>query len=179
MKLLNSRFLIILLAPLSVILASCGNGASGSGGRNTIEVVKKPGFNQNHGPFDSRGNYREEWADNPPRRVFVSPTDVNKPTGIPTQVAYVPPVELPPVVQNKPRPTQSRPTYVAPKPKPKPIYVKPKPKRKAPIVHTVKTGDTLYGLSLRYKSGVKTIQIANGLKGTTIRIGQKLKIPRY
>ncbi len=171
MKLLNSRILIILLAPLSVILASCGNGASGSGGRNTIEVVKKPGFNQNHGPFDSRGNYREEWADNPPRRVFVSPPDVNKPNGKPTQVAYVPPV----VQNNKPRPTKSRPTYIAPKP----TYVKPKPKRKAPIIHTVKKGDTLYGLSLRYKSGVKTIQIANGLKGTTIRIGQKLKIPRY
>jgi LysM repeat protein len=43
----------------------------------------------------------------------------------------------------------------------------------------VKKGDTLYGLARKYKSGVKTIQIANGLRGNTIQVGQKLKIPRY
>jgi LysM repeat protein len=44
--------------------------------------------------------------------------------------------------------------------------------------HTVKSGDTLYGLALRYKSTVSKIKSANGLKSDLIRPGQKLRIPR-
>ncbi|NWK56039.1 N-acetylmuramoyl-L-alanine amidase [Verrucomicrobiaceae bacterium N1E253] len=43
--------------------------------------------------------------------------------------------------------------------------------------HTVKKGDTLYGLSRRYKTSVSAIQRANGMSGTMIGIGKKLKIP--
>jgi len=43
--------------------------------------------------------------------------------------------------------------------------------------HTVKKGDTLYGLSRRYGTSVSAIQRANGLRSSTIGIGKKLRIP--
>jgi N-acetylmuramoyl-L-alanine amidase len=43
--------------------------------------------------------------------------------------------------------------------------------------HVVKKGDTLYGLSRRYGTSVSAIQRANGLRGSTIGIGKKLRIP--
>lgn len=46
------------------------------------------------------------------------------------------------------------------------------------VSHTVKSGDTLYGLALRYKSTVAKIKAANGLKSDIIRPGQRLRIPR-
>lgn len=46
------------------------------------------------------------------------------------------------------------------------------------IVHKVKSGDTLGGLAKRYGCTVKHIQNVNHLKGTTIRIGQTLRIQR-
>lgn len=172
------------LALLSIIsiLTSCGNNSVSSG--NTIKVAKTSGFNANHGPFDSRGNYREDWADNPPRRVFVNPNDEDLITQPPVVATEEPTIVQPttkPVYKPTYKPTVSKP-YVKPAVKKpivtKPTYVKP-PKAKPPILHIVRKGDTLYGLSQKYKSGVKTIQIANGLKGTTIRIGQTLKIPRF
>lgn len=66
----------------------------------------------------------------------------------------------------------------APKPAPKPTP-KPKPKpTSSTVVHTVKSGDTLYGLALRYKSTVAKIKSASGISSDLLRIGQKLKIPR-
>lgn len=70
-------------------------------------------------------------------------------------------------------------TTAASSPKPKPT---PKPAAKSTssssVTHTVKSGDTLYGLALRYKSSVAKIKSANGLKSDLIRPGMKLKIPR-
>lgn len=43
--------------------------------------------------------------------------------------------------------------------------------------HTVKKGDTLYGLARKYDVSVKSIQKANGLSGTSLKPGKKLKIP--
>lgn len=43
--------------------------------------------------------------------------------------------------------------------------------------HTVKSGDTLYRLSLTYKTSVSAIQKANGLSGTVIVNGKRLLIP--
>lgn len=47
----------------------------------------------------------------------------------------------------------------------------------ADLTHTVKSGDTLSKLSRDYKVSVKDIQRANNLRGSTIRVGQKLIIP--
>lgn len=44
-------------------------------------------------------------------------------------------------------------------------------------VHVVVSGDTLFGLERKYGVPVKQIQEANNLRGSTIRVGQKLDIP--
>ena len=61
-----------------------------------------------------------------------------------------------------------------------PTNVKPKPKTKTPTVvrHTVKRGETLSVIAKRYRTTVSKIQQSNSIKGTVIRVGQILKIPR-
>lgn len=44
--------------------------------------------------------------------------------------------------------------------------------------YKVRSGDTLGGIAARYRCTVKQLQRWNGLKGTTIRIGQRLRIYR-
>ena len=100
------------------------------------------------------------------------------------------PIDSPPVVTRSsstppsrsstspsPRSTSVAATPSPPKPKPAP---KPaaKPKTASSTTHTVKAGDTLYGLALRYKSSVAKIKSANSLKSDLIRPGMKLRIPR-
>jgi len=161
-------------------LSNCAGKYSGK----TITVAKTKGFQQHHGPFDENGNYIEAWADNPPRRIYVDPNEVKN--GKTEQVAHAP-VPKPdetstPYQQPRYNPTAATNTTYKPKPKkspPKKTAVKVTPKRKPSIVHTVKKGDTLYSLARKYRSSVKTIMSANNLKSSTIRIGQKLKIPRF
>jgi len=43
--------------------------------------------------------------------------------------------------------------------------------------HTIKSGDTLYGLSRKYHVSISSIQKANGMSNTILRNGRKLKIP--
>ena len=43
--------------------------------------------------------------------------------------------------------------------------------------HTVSKGETLYKISKRYDASVQSIQAENGLTGTTLSIGQRLRIP--
>jgi LysM repeat protein len=62
-------------------------------------------------------------------------------------------------------------TTVTPK---KPEVKKPVAKVKS---HTVKKGDTLYGLSAKYKVSVAQLKKANRLKSDNLQIGQKLIIP--
>lgn len=86
----------------------------------------------------------------------------NEPTP-PTEIAVVSPTEprpQPVVTKPKPKPT--------PKPKPKPVTVR----------HTVKKGDTLSGLARKYGSTISKIQSANRIKGSVIRLGQTLTIPK-
>jgi len=175
-------------AALASIISLCFVSCADQSHKKVIHVKRTAGFNPNHGPFDSRGNYIEAWADTPPKRVYVDELPDGSSGPI---IADVDPIPTPPVGSlepsgppistynpTKPKPNVTKPKVTKPKPKTKPIKVKPK--RKPAIIHIVKKGDTLYGLARRYKSGVKTIQIANNMKGSTIiRVGQKLKIPRY
>lgn len=122
------------------------------------------------GPFNSRGDYVEDWVDQPDKwyRPPTPGTDTKPDTAVVTNTLpepHIPLVETtspPPVVRTSP------------------TTVKPKPKPKAPTVvrHTVKRGDTLSGIAGRYKTTVSKIQKANALKGSVIRVGQTLKIPR-
>ena len=50
-------------------------------------------------------------------------------------------------------------------------------KRSKTYRHKVRRGDTLGGIARKYGSSVSKIKRANGLKGSTIRVGQRLKIP--
>lgn len=45
------------------------------------------------------------------------------------------------------------------------------------IIHRVKSGDTLGALAVKYNSGVKLIQKANGMTNTALRVGRTLNIP--
>lgn len=48
----------------------------------------------------------------------------------------------------------------------------------APLQHTVAKGDTLIGISKRYRIPVEAIRANNSLKSTTIRLGQVLMVQR-
>ncbi|MBC8125995.1 MAG: LysM peptidoglycan-binding domain-containing protein [Gloeobacteraceae cyanobacterium ES-bin-144] len=158
------------------------------------------------GPFDSRGNYVEAWADDPSK--WRKPGS-SRPT--PSDEAPViakneqPPANaspLPPAQSTKPAPVKTSPPvrpksnnevvvkeYVTPpevnsksKPKattakPKPVVVKAKPKPKS-TRYTVKKGDTLSGIASRYGSSVSAIRSSNGISGNLIRPGQSLVIPK-
>ncbi len=176
-----------ILAFLTMLLASCGS--RGGGGR-VSENRSSRGYNPGVGPFDSRGNYVERWANDKSKGVWwrrgstsgpsaatppvVASNVTPRPAVQPTGTRPAPPVGGTATPTPRPRPAvASRPT-----PRPRPT-VKVKPKRKPPIRYTVKKGDTLWGISQKYKASVTSIQRANGLKGTHLKIGRRLLIPRY
>ena len=124
------------------------------------------------GPFDSRGNYVEEWADSPEKwhrpSAPSSPSSRPKPTyeqrnPAPPQIA---------AVERRPSPTVSTPK---PKPKPKPVVVKLKPKQ---VKYTVKKGDSLSRIASKHSIGLSSLRRANRISGDLIRPGQVLTIPR-
>lgn len=181
-------------------LSNCGNDYS-----ETIEIVRKPGYQQSHGPFDSNGKYIESWADKPPRRIFVNrrgesksskpskpKTLPNPPTPQPNYAPqpqrlpqYTPPSSRPSNYSNRTSPprTQSTIPPVASQrnpqtsaPRPQPQVIRPR--AQAPISHRVTSSDTLYSLSRYYGVSISSIQRANGIRGTTIVTGSTILIPR-
>ncbi|MCB1094146.1 MAG: LysM peptidoglycan-binding domain-containing protein [Verrucomicrobiae bacterium] len=111
---------------------------------------------------------------------------------IPSSVAtYQPPRSQPPAIQPEPtvevrrapsveqaRPATPEPVVeeAPPTPKPKPTP-KPAPAPAPKRYHVVVKGDTLYNISVRYKSNVASIKSRNKLSSDTIRLGQSLEIP--
>ncbi|MDR1920164.1 MAG: LysM peptidoglycan-binding domain-containing protein [Candidatus Adiutrix sp.] len=73
--------------------------------------------------------------------------------------------------QTETPPTPAPPAAAPPTPTP------PSPHTASNQTHTVAAGETLGGLAQKYKVASKDLAELNGLKGTAIRIGQKLKIP--
>ncbi|MFC7339015.1 LysM peptidoglycan-binding domain-containing protein [Haloferula chungangensis] len=151
------------LLPFGAVAIALGFSACS----NSVNMADNP---TGTGPFDSRGNYVEEWADNPSKWNGRS---------VPTPSTQVASNDTKPAVQSS---TTTVTTVSNPKPKPKPAPVaKPKPKpqpKPSSVYHTVRRGDTLYGLAKRYGTSVSVIQRANGISGSTIRVGQRIKIPR-
>ncbi len=47
------------------------------------------------------------------------------------------------------------------------------------VIHRVRSGDSLWIIARRYGTTTKRIQSLNGLKSTTLHIGQRLKVPEY
>lgn len=187
--------LLFTAATLPVLfLTSCGNNGNVAGGPN-------PG---NHpsgtGPFDSRGNYVEDWADTPskwkknsappskPGEGLMAVNDEPPADSIPLPTAANTPqpgnIGTTPVVVTRPTPTKtttSSQSTVAAKPKPKATTASTKPKAKKPasVRYTIKKGDTLSAIAARNKTTVTAIQRANGIKGSLIQPGKSLVIPKY
>jgi len=162
---------IIKSFPIALVMLGLSN--CGSNGK-TVEVKKTGGFQQNHGPFDSNGNYVENWADNAPKRRFSWKKPSTKKTAVPPKISSnsttrktTPKKAYTPTKKTTPRKTSKKSTAK-----------KITPKTKPPVFHTVKKGDTLYGLARKYGATVSAIQKANGIKGANISIGKRLIIPR-
>lgn len=181
---MRSRWLTIPAAFFSVALTACMNSGGLTSSNNPTGT----------GPFDSRGNYVEAWADNPSQWRRGSGTVVE---AAPDRPAADVPVSPSAIVSNTPsRPTTTTTTVIHKKPTPRPTAVasnttKPKTVAKKPPVkktvvkakpkttrHTVRSGENLYNIAKRYGTTVGAIQKANGIKGSVIRPGQSLAIPR-
>lgn len=151
------------------------------------------------GPFDSHGNYREEWADDPSKwrkpgsrqqapaddLPVIARNEQPPPNATPLAAgSSTKPKPTPAPVKttastSRPKPSSSATT--AQKPKPVVVKAKPKPKPKPKPQSTryvVKKGDTLSGIASRYGSSVSKIRSANGISGSLIRPGQKLIVPK-
>ena len=76
-------------------------------------------------------------------------------------------------VESAPRPAPVVQAPPKPQPTPPPPPPPPAPKRH----HEVVKGDTLYNISVRYKTSVAAIKSRNKLSSDTIRLGQSLEIP--
>jgi N-acetylmuramoyl-L-alanine amidase len=70
-------------------------------------------------------------------------------------------------------------------PEPRPVYTPgpastptPKPVAKKSVVHTVKRGETLSGISAKYNVTITALKKHNQLKSSTVYVGQKIKIPQ-
>jgi LysM repeat protein len=168
---------VLLPCGLALFLSGCAQHDSTAGGHP-----------QGTGPFDSRGNYREDWADDPSK--WRRPGSTHPASVGPAIAANERPpanaTPLPPVRSAAPKPAASAPAVAAVKPKPvvkpapKPV-AKPKPKpapKPASVTYTVKKGDTLSGIASRHGTSVSAIRSANGISGSIIRPGQRLRIPK-
>lgn len=71
-------------------------------------------------------------------------------------------------------PERASPVSVAPRAE----AVLVKPKSKPPLVHRIKSSDTLFSLSRRYGKSINSLKRANGLRSNTIITGGTLIIPQ-
>lgn len=175
--------MLSLLALLTMLLVSCGGGG---GGGPITENRSVRGYNPGVGPFDNQGNYVERWANDKSKGNWwrksivheqVTPTTASGKPAVVAAVAAPKPTTRP--AASSPKPTPAKPA-VAATPTSKPaVAITAKPKNKPPLRHTIKKGDTLWGLSRKYNTTVTAIQRANGLKGSNLKIGRTLLIPRY
>ena len=185
-RLLSARRPLVLFIALSIAVLLNGCGGSGKEGK-APPLPSSASYNPGYGPFDQNGNYIEAWADKPARQrnwarqVLVSDTSSREKAKPSSPVSPRPnkPVTKPrPVVASRQK-IESKPPVAAPSPqRPKPATPKPVAKPKPATRHTVVKGDTLYSLGRRYGTSVGAIQRANGLSGTLIKIGQRLRIPQ-
>ena len=174
--------MLSLLALLTMLLVSCGGGGR-SGPVTENRSIR--GYNPGVGPFDNQGNYVERWANDKSKGNWWRKSIVHEPvapatTGKPAVIAAVAapkPTARP--AASSPKPTPAKPAAAAtPTSKPA-VAITAKPKSKPPVRHVIKKGDTLWALSRKYNTTVTAIQRANGLKGSNLKIGRTLLIPRY
>lgn len=132
------------------------------------------------GPFDSRGNYIEEWVHTPEKWHRPS-TPATRPR--PTHLIAKRESQRRPQPQLQSATAEARilahrapsPAITAPQPKPKPVVVKPKPRL---VKYTVRKGDSLSRIASRHGISLSALRRANRISGDLIRPGQLLTIPR-
>lgn len=148
------------------------------------------------GPFDAQGNYVEDWADDPSKWRKPSSRQQAASDDLPAVAANDVPANtnpLPPAGSGGlPKPSSKKPGSSKPSAasqvtssRPKSMESKslasskskskPKP---TSITYTVKNGDTLSGIAGRYGTTVAKLRSVNGISGSTIHAGQKLKVPK-
>ena len=115
-----------------------------------IKRVDNPKFVPNTpGPFDTKGNYVTSWADGKWKRYYKPSKNTGRPTII--------------ITPDPPRPERPRPAVIH-----SGNYKN----------HTVVRGDTLYGISLKYKVSINELKSVNAIQNShLIRIGDVLKVP--
>lgn len=147
-------------------------------------------------PFDEKGNYRTDWVKGGSTKPR-SKSSFRTASASPAQTLPSPSQPAPPpsssrsqakAKKQKPSMTVASNTTQAPKPPSPPVYTPaptpPPPKPKPPVekkpqarYHTIAKGDTLWGISRKYKIPVDAIKSANGLSSDLIRPGQTLRLP--
>ena len=175
----------------ALLLASCGSSGSTASNNNPSGT----------GPFDSRGNYIEEWADNPskwkrggssqtgdalvmndepPADSVPIPTAEN--TRQPGQISSTPVISRPTQVKTTARTSsttrRTSASTASTKSRPKTTAKKTVAKKPATARYTIKKGDTLSAIAARNRTSVSALQRANGIKGSLIQPGRVLVIPR-
>lgn len=177
---MNSATRLSFFSALILLLPGCGD---------PLPPLTNSNVGPGIGPFDARGTYREDWADDPskwrrpsgqiasndrppPNANPLPPSNnsVSRPVPTPTRQ---PDIRL--TSQPSAEPASRRVTKPIAEPISRPAS-KPvaKPSKK---YHTVKRGDTLSGIAGRYGASVTAIRKANSISGNLIRPGQRLVIP--
>jgi LysM repeat protein len=183
------------LLVLALALPSCSTTGTGSGAL----AANHP---KGTGPFDSRGNYVEDWADNPTKWERATSIPVSTPSRLiepdPPLIARneQPPMNAIPIsttvstVRPSPAPkpvasAAAKPVVAAAKPKPKAAQTVSKPKPKATaakkpttVRYTIRSGDSLSKIASRNGTTVSALQKANNIKGSLIMPGKVLVIPK-
>lgn len=144
-----------------------------------------------YGPFDSRGNYVEAWADQPSkwhRRSSFAGADATPDLAI-ASGNDAPPSDLSPMAQSSSRPvevarlsrssTQSKSAAPSSSRKSSTSVARSKTSSAPRTTRVViRRGDTLSGLAARHRTSVRAIQRANGMRDTRLVAGKTLVIPR-
>ncbi len=138
---------ILVPSLLAVLLASCGNQKA----------------NQYDTPATPDANSMTEPAAAPSNPVYDTPAAYEESTGAPAPAVTNPNIPAAPVPRTAPTAT----VPAAPK----------APSNGAAIIHTVVAGDTLSGISAKYKVPTAAIKQANNMTKDTVVLGKKMVIP--
>lgn len=201
----HRKIFLSLLAAILPLLTQCGKiGGYKSVSYSKGKLATPPTtLSERDYPFDAKGRYRTDWVKkgstqkrsksgfrtaavtpSQPGVTQAPPANTNKtirprkskPHTSSQSMILASNAAAPPKKSTQPPKTTAPAVYTPPPapapPKPKPAATKPQAR-----YHKIAKGDTLWGISRRYKVAVNTIKSANGLNSDLIRPGQTLRIP--